>query len=112
MEETQRVRLHDLGEVHDTTEFLGGHGDADGEDGVAGFGGCDEMADRADAANTGHDGGHLGEGTSFDDLLETANLCDVKMCVVDLSGFVELESDLSVAFNARDGFDGQCRHIR
>ena len=51
VEEAQGVALDELAEVHQPAQLVGGGRDVDGHDGVAGLGGGEQMADRADAAD-------------------------------------------------------------
>ena len=81
MEEAQRVALHDLAEVHQPAQLVGGGRDVDGHDGVAGLGRGEQMADGADAADARRDAGHFAEGPAFAEFLEAAELDDVELGV-------------------------------
>ena len=83
----------------------GGRRDAHGEDLVAGLGGGDQVADRADAADARHERRHLGEGPALAELLEAAELGDVEMRLLDAAVVVEVDGDLGVALDAGDGVD-------
>ena len=99
VEEAQCVRLHDLGEVHHPPQVGAGRRGLHGEDLVARLGGGDQVADRADAADPGHDRGHLVHRPALHDPLEPAELGDVEVRVGDLSGVVELDGDLRMALD-------------
>ncbi len=72
---------------------------------VARLGRGQEVADRADPADAGGDPGHLVERAALAEPLEAAELGDVELGVGHLSGVVEIDGDLGVAFDARDGVD-------
>ena len=81
MEEAQRVALDDLAEVHQPAQLVGGGRDVDGHDGVAGLGGGEQVADRADAADALGDAGHFAVGPALAEFLEAAELDDVELGV-------------------------------
>ena len=83
IEEAEGVRLHDLRQVEDAAQARGVGRNAHGQDGVAGLGGGDQVADRADAADARHQRRHLGEGPAFAELLEAAELRDVEVGLFD-----------------------------
>src|ERR1035438_8917831 len=68
------------------------------------------MAHRADAADARRYGGHLVERPPFGELFEAAHLGDVEIGVGDTAGVVEIDIDLGVAFDARNGIDGDLLH--
>jgi hypothetical protein len=100
------VRLDHLRQVQDLTEHRGRLGDPHREDGVARLGRGDEVAHWADAADACHERRHLVERPPLAELLEAAELGYVKSGVGDVSGVVEPQGDLRVAFDAGDGVDG------
>ncbi len=106
VEEGQGVALDDLAQVDDPPQVRAGGRGLDGHDVVHGLGRGDEVADRADAADAGHDRGHLVDGTTLDDPLEAAELGDVEVGIDNLAPVVELDGDLGVALDPGDGIDG------
>src|SRR5580765_4284626 len=58
------------------------------------------MADGADAADTRHQRRHFVERAAFAQLLEAAELRDVKTRVLDSPVFVQVQRDLGMALNA------------
>ena len=84
--------LHDLGETEDAAQFVGGGRNADRQQGVACLGGSHQVADRADAADARHQGGHLGEGPAFAEFFEAAKLGHVKAGVFDAAMIVEMQA--------------------
>jgi hypothetical protein len=105
VEERQGVGLDDLAEVHEAPEPHGGFRDLDREEGVAGLGGGQEMADRTNATDSRRDRGHLPEGPPLAELLEPAKLGDVEARLHHVARVVQVEGDLGVAFDARDRVD-------
>src|SRR5208282_3417368 len=105
MKEAERVRLHNLCQSEDAAQLVSRGRDTHGEQLIASLGGCDEMADRADAADPGHQGGHLIKGPTLAELLKAAKLGDVKVGVVDSSLFVEVEGNFGMALDAGYGVD-------
>ena len=59
VEEAQRMRLDPLCERDEPAQLLGGLRDLDRKDVVAGLGGGDQVAGRADAADAGGDASHF-----------------------------------------------------
>ena len=110
MEEAQRVRLHDLSQVHDSAQFLGGFGNCDRHDHVAGLSRGDEVADRANAANAGHQRGHLLNWPALAEFLEPAELGDVELRVLHLSVVTQSDRDFGMAFDAGYGIDRDSWH--
>ncbi len=108
VEEAQRVALDDLAPVHQPAQLLGARRDAHAQDVVAGFGGGQDVADRADAADARGDAGHLPEAAPDAELLEAAELNDVKTRVCHLAVIAQHERDLGVALDAGYGIDGDC----
>ena len=100
VEEAERVRLDDLGEVHHPAQVGPGRRRLDREDLVARLGRGDQVADRADAADAGHDRGHLVDRATLDDPLEATELGDVELRVGHLAGVVEVDRDLGVALRS------------
>ena len=72
---------------------------------VAGLGGGDQMADRADAADARHQRWHLGERAALAELLKAAKLGDMKAGILDAPVLVEMQGDLGVAFDAGHRID-------
>ncbi len=65
MEEAQSMGLHHLRQIQHAPQLRGGMRNADGHDGFAGLGRGQEVRDRADAADAGHEAGHLVEGPAL-----------------------------------------------
>ena len=63
------------------------------------------MAYRTDAADARHQRRHLVKRTAFAQLLEAAELGDVKAGVLDPAFFVEMQRDLGMAFDAGHRID-------
>ena len=105
MEEAQGVRLDHLGQIQHPAQLRGGMRNAHGHDGLAGLGRGNQVRDRADAADARHQAGHLVKGTAFGELLKAAHLGDVEVGVLHFALVVEVNGDLAVAFQARDGID-------
>jgi len=99
MEETQSVRLENLGQSKNATELVRGWRNADCEQRITSFCGSDEMAHRADAADTRHEGWHLGERTTFAKFLKSAELGDVEMRVLHHAVSAKVKSDFGVPFD-------------
>ena len=105
VEEAEGVGLHDLGQVQDPAQVGPGRGRLGGQDLVAGLGRGDQVADRADAADAGHDRRQLVHRPALADALEAAELGDVEVGVGDLAVVVELDGDLGVALDPGHGVD-------
>src|SRR5208283_3562708 len=71
-------------------------------DGVAGLGAGEQMADRADAADAGRDGGHLIVRPALGETLEAAHLGDVELRRIDLARVIQVDGDFGVALDAGD----------
>ncbi len=110
MEETERMRLHELGAVQKFPQHRGSFRDADGHDGVAGLHGGQQMADRADAANTRGNGGHLIEGTALGKFFKAADLGDMDLGAGHPPVVIQLDRYFGVAFDAGYRFDLECLH--
>jgi len=106
VEKAQRVRLHHLGQVEHAPQLRGGVRNADRHDGFAGFGRCNQMRHRADAADARHQAGHLIKRSALGELLKAAHLRYMEVRVFHLALSVELDGDFAVAFKACDGIDG------
>src|ERR1700686_2890756 len=105
VEQAQSVRLGDLRQSKDAAKFVGSGRNFYRQQGVAGLGGRDQMADRADAADPRHQGRHLVKRTAFAQLLEAAELSHVKAGFFDPAVFVQVKRDLGMAFDARNRID-------
>ena len=111
VEEAQGVGLDDLGQVHHPAQAHGDRRDGDGQDLVARLGRGDQVADRADAADAGHQRRHLVERAPLADPLEAPELRDVEMGVDHLAAVVELDGDPGVALDPSDRVDDDLRHL-
>lgn len=105
VEEAEDVGLGDLGQVHDAAQVDGGRGRLGGQDLVAGLGRGDQVADRADAADPGHDRRQFVHRPALADALEAAELGDVEVSVGDLAVVAELDGDLGVPLDPSHGLD-------
>ncbi len=105
MEETQRMGLDDLGQVHDAAQ-LGRRGrNLDREQRVASFRRSDQMAHRANAAGASGQRRHFAEGAAFAEFFESAELGDVELRVLHFTIVVEMDRDLGMPLDAGDGVD-------
>src|SRR5215813_12016067 len=68
------------------------------------------MADRADTANACGDTGHFVERPAFGEFFEAAHLGDVEVGALDVAILAQLNGDLGVSLDARDGIDGDFSH--
>ena len=105
MKQAERMRLRDLREPEDAAQLVGRGRDPHRQQRIAGLGRRDQMADRANAANARHQRRHLVKWPAFAQLLEAAELGDVKAGVLNPSVFVQVERDLGMAFDARHRID-------
>src|ERR1035438_4120281 len=105
VEEAEGVRLQNLGESEDAAQFIGGGRNPNGEQLVASLGGGDEMADRTNAADPGHERWHLVKWAAFAELFEAAKLRDVEAGFVDSSLIVEVQRDFGMALDAGNRVD-------
>jgi hypothetical protein len=110
MEERQCVGLNELGAVEQFAQLRRGLRNAHGHDLVAGFGGGQLVAHRADAADARRNRRHLVVRPALDELLEAAYLGHVELRVGDLAGVVELDRDPGVALDARHVVDRDLLH--
>jgi len=85
--------------VHQPPQFLGGWGDLDPFQGITGLGRSQGMADRANTANPLGYGGHFTVAAPKTELLKSTEFSDMKTGIGHLSGIVQLDSNLGVAFN-------------
>ncbi len=110
IEEAEGVRLHVLRAVQQLAQ-LARHGrDAHRQNGVAGLGRRQQVADRADAANAGGDAGHLVERPPLGELLESAHLGDVELRAGDMAIVVQMDRDLCVSFDPAYRIDHDSLH--
>ena len=72
---------------------------------IAGLGGRYQMAYRADAADAGHERGHLVKRPAFAEFFEAAELGDVETGVFDSALIVEVEGDFGMALDTGYGID-------
>ncbi len=105
IKEAQSMRLHHLRQTKDTAQLVGGRGNTHRQQRIASFGGRDQMAYRADAANTRHQRRHLREGTPFAEFFEPAKLRDMEAGILDSSVSVKVQRDLAMTLNASDRVD-------
>jgi hypothetical protein len=99
VEETQRMGLQYLGEVHDAAEEDGRTWDSDGQQFIARFARGHHMAYRAYTAYAGRDRGHLVHGAAFAEFLKSTELCYVETGVPDILFFIEPNRDPGMALD-------------
>ena len=105
VKQAQGVGLGDLRQPEDAAQLVGGGRNLDRQQRVAGLGRGDQVADRADAADARHQRRHLVKRPAFAQLLEAAELGDVKAGFFDPAVFVQVKRDLGMAFDARNRID-------
>src|ERR1035441_1451413 len=110
MEKAQRVALHELRAVDQLAQFYRRGRRGHGHDRVARFGRRQQMAHRADAADARRDRRHFVIGPAFGEFFETAHLGHMKVRVGDMARIVQVDIDLGVPFDARDGVDDKFSH--
>ena len=106
VEEVHPVGLHHLRHVQKLPQQHRRPRQFHPDDGVAGLGGGQVMADRADPADALGDLGHLEVGAAFAELFQAAELVHVQEGRLDLAPVVEVDRDAGVALDAGDGFNG------
>jgi hypothetical protein len=112
VEEVQGVGLQDLAGMHQAADLLGGRRQLlDAEHHVQRLGGGEVVRDRADAAQALHHDRHFPVGAALDEFLEAAEFDDVQAHLVHLVVVVEQDGDLAVAFNPRNGIDGDAAQL-
>jgi hypothetical protein len=94
------VALNKLAQVHQPAQFFGRRRNADSHDCVTGLGRGQEMADRADSANSWGDARHFGERPAFAEFLEPTKFDDVKFCVRNLTGVIQEDANFGVSLDA------------
>ena len=72
----------------------------DSHNGVAGLGGSQQVADRADAADARRDRGHLVIRPAFRELLEPAHLRHMKLRPLHVAVIVDMDGDPGVSLDA------------
>ena len=110
MEEAQGVRLHKLAAVQNLPQQRRGFRNADAHDGVAGFGGSQQMADGADSADARRDGRHLVVRAALRELLKPPHLGDVQLGARHLSAIVKLDRDFGMALDSGNGVNRDLFH--
>ena len=112
MEEMQRVGLHDLPIVQQAAQLLRRRRQRpEASDEVHRLGRREQVADRANAAQTLYDDGHLPVRPAPDEDLEAAKLDDVEPDLMDPVLLVEEDAHLSVSLDPRDGLDGDAAQL-
>src|SRR4029078_750326 len=92
--------LNNLRHAEDASQLFCNRWDLDCKQSVAGFCRRDQMANRADTANAGHQRWHLRERATFTELFETTELRYMEASVFDMALLVEMNGDLGVALNS------------
>ena len=110
IEEAERVRLDHLSAVNDLAQQLRGARDTHCHDRVASLRRCQLMADGTDAADARGNARHFVEWPAFGELLEAADLRDLKIRIGHFAIVVQLDGDLGVAFNAAYRFNRDRLH--
>src|SRR6516225_1263152 len=103
MEETQRMTLNELAQVHQPAQLFRSRRNVDGHDGITGFCGGQEMAYRADSADPGSDAGHFGKRATFAKLFKPAEFHHMKLGIGNLPRVIEEDADLGVSLNTKIG---------
>ena len=98
--------------VEQLAELLGRRRRIDVEQRVQGLGGRQVMGLGADAADAGRQVRHVLGRPAHAELLEAAQLRDLQIGVGHVALLVEEDVDLAVAFQPRDGVDGNAFHSR
>ena len=105
MKKRQRMGLGDLGQVQQPPQLLRHRRDRDRQDPIAGLGGGQQVAHRADAADAGGDRRHLGERPPLAERLKAPVLHHMEAGALHGAGIVQLDGDLGVAFDPRHRVD-------
>src|SRR3974377_356104 len=105
MEQAESVGLRHLREPEDAAQFVGRRGNPDRKKRVASLGRRDQMAHRADTADTRHQRGHLVEWPPFAQFLKAAELRYVEARILDAAILIQVQRDLRMAFNASHRLD-------
>src|SRR5262245_58331425 len=105
MEETERMRLYDLRQIHESAQFDRSGRYRDRKDTVPGFCRCQKMTDRTNATDPRAQACHLSKWSPFAKAFKAAKLRDVKSRISHLVAVVQKYSDLSVPFDPRDWVD-------
>ena len=112
MEEVQRVRLHHLPVVQQAAQLLGGRRQrAEAGDNIHRLGRCEQMADRADAAEALPRDRNLPIRPAPDEDLEAAELDDVQPDLMDPVLLVEEDRHFPMALDAGDRLDGDAAKL-
>src|ERR1017187_2462632 len=106
VEETQGVRLRDLAHVQQLAQQFRRTGNFHAQDRVAGFRTRQQMAYGTDTADARGNLRHLGEAAPFAEFFEPAKLDHGKSRIRYLARLVEMNRDLRVSLDARNGVDG------
>ncbi len=104
-EEVHAVALDDLSHVHQFAQQAGRAGRSLTGQRVAGFGGRQVMADRADPADARGDLRHFKIETSFAEFFKAAKFVDVHIGVVNRAIILHVDGDLGVPFDTGNGFN-------
>ena len=112
VKEVQRVRLHDLTIMQEAAELLRRRRERPvAGDEVHRLGRGDQVADRADAAQTLHRDRNLPVRPAADEDLEAAKLDDVQPDLMDAILVVEKDRHLAVALDPGDRLDGDAAEL-
>ena len=106
VEETQGVRLRNLAQVQQLAQQFRRPGDFHTQNGIASFRACQQMAYRTDTADARGNLRHLGKIAALAELFEPAKFHHVKSRIRHLARLVEMNADLRVSLDARNGVDG------
>ena len=111
MEEAQGVRLHKLAAVEDFPQQRRGLRDADAHNGIAGFGGSQQVADGADSADARRDGRHLVVRTALGEFFKSPHLGYVQLGTRHLAAIIKLDRNFGMALDAGYGVDRDFLHV-
>jgi hypothetical protein len=100
MEEGQGMALGELGQIQQPAQLAGRWGNLHRQQLVAGFGGAEQMAHGADAADAGRDPRHVREGAPLAEFFKAPILHHVKPRVAEAPLTIQVEGDFGVALDA------------
>src|SRR5579864_3876617 len=100
MKEAERVRLQDLGQVHDAPQARRVGWNAHAQNRITGLCRCNEMADRTNSADACHERRHFIKWPVLAELFKAAELSYVKSRAGDFAIVIQLNGYLRVAFYA------------
>src|SRR5579883_2859191 len=100
IEKTQRVGLDNLCQIEEAPQSFRGRRNSYCQQRIASFGRRNQVADRTDAADPGHERWHFGKWAAFTQLFKTTELRDMKLRVFYFALVVKVQGDLGVPLDA------------